>query len=149
MDIKKVFIIGAVTGVEETIDAYDELGKVVVSVLGEVELITPNTIFDYRNDYIKTHKTASEEEINYNMVKFDLDCVRTADLVVGDLSVKSTGVGIELGTILNKDNKKIFFAKEDAVVSNMILGAFPENKIIRYKSFEDFKEKVRKELEKL
>ena len=149
MNIKKVFIIGAVTGVEDTIDAYDELGKVVVSVLGEVELITPNTIFDYRNDYIKTHKSASEEEINYNMVKFDLDCVRTADLVVGDLSIKSTGVGIELGTILNEGNKKLFFAKEDAVVSNMILGAFSDVGVIRYKTFDDFKQKLKEELKKL
>ncbi len=149
MEIKKVFIVGAVTGVEDTVSAYDELGKVVVSVLGDVELITPNTIFDYRNNYILHHKTATEEEINYNMVKFDLEQVSTADLVVGDLTVKSTGVGIELGTISNLDNKKIFFAKEGEVVSNMVLGAFPKNKVIRYKTFDDFKEKLKKELKKL
>ena len=149
MEIKKVFIIGAVTGVEDTVSAYDELGKVVVSVLGDVELITPNTIFDYRNNYILHHKTATEEEINYNMVKFDLEQVSTADLVVGDLTLKSTGVGIELVTISNLDNKKIFFAKEGEVVSNMVLGTFPKNKVIRYKTFDDFKEKLKKELKKL
>ena len=149
MEIKKVFIIGAVTGVEDTVSAYDELGKVVTSVLGDIELTTPNTIFDFRNNYILHHKAATEEEINYNMVKFDLEKVGEADLIVGDLTVKSTGVGIELGTLVNKDNKKIFFAKEGEVVSNMVLGAFPKNKIIRYNDFEDFKLKLEKELKKL
>ena len=149
MEIKKVFIIGAVTGVEDTVSAYDELGKVVISVLGDVELITPNTIFAYRDNYILHHKSATEEEINYNMVKFDLEQVATADLVVGDLTIKSTGVGIELGTIKDLDNKKIFFAKEDEVVSNMVLGAFPKEKVIRYKDFEDFKLKLKKALKNL
>ena len=149
MEIKKVFIIGAVTGVEDSVWAYDELGKVVTSVLGEVELITPNTIFDYRNNYILHHKSATEEEINYNMVKFDLEQVATADLIVGDLTVKSTGVGIELGTIQNLDNEKIFFAKQNEVVSNMVLGAFPDTKVIRYKDFEDFKIKLKQALKNL
>ena len=149
MEIKKVFIIGAVTGVEDTVSAYDELGNVVISVLGDVELITPNTIFAYRDNYILHHKSATEEEINYNMVKFDLEQVATADLVVGDLTIKSTGVGIELGTIKDLDNKKIFFAKEDEVVSNMVLGAFPKVKVIRYKDFEDFKLKLKKALKNL
>ena len=149
MEIKKVFIIGAVTGVEDSVWAYDELGKVVTSVLGDVELITPNTIFDYRNNYILHHKSATEEEINYNMVKFDLEQVATADLVVGDLTVKSTGVGIELGTIQNLDNEKIFFAKQNEVVSNMVLGAFPNTKVIRYKDFEDFKIKLKQALKNL
>ena len=149
MEIKKVFIIGAVTGVEDSVWAYDELGKVVTSVLGNVELITPNTIFDYRNNYILHHKSATEEEINYNMVKFDLEQVATADLIVGDLTVKSTGVGIELGTIQNLDNEKIFFAKQNEVVSNMVLGAFPNTKVIRYKDFEDFKIKLKQALKNL
>lgn len=149
MEIKKVFIIGAVTGVEDSVWAYDELGKVVTSVLGDVELITPNTIFDYRNNYILHHKSATEEEINYNMVKFDLEQVATADLIVGDLTVKSTGVGIELGTIQNLDNEKIFFAKQNEVVSNMVLGAFPNTKVIRYKDFEDFKIKLKQALKNL
>lgn len=149
MEIKKVFIIGAVTGVEDSVWAYDELGKVVTSVLGDVELITPNTIFDYRNNYILHHKSATEEEINYNMVKFDLEQVAAADLIVGDLTVKSTGVGIELGTIQNLDNEKIFFAKQNEVVSNMVLGAFPNTKVIRYKDFEDFKIKLKQALKNL
>lgn len=146
MEIKKVFVIGAVTDVEDTVSAYDILGEIVCSVLGEIEVVTPNTIFTYRDNYILHHKTATEEEINYNMVKFDLEQVATADLIVGDLSVRSTGVGIELGTIRNLPSKKLFFANKDANVSNMILGAFPDNEVIRYNDFEDFKKLLKEQL---
>ena len=149
MDIKKVFIIGAVTGVEEDIDVYDELAEVVKSELKDVEAVTPNTIMKFREDYILKNPNADECEVNSAMVKYDLEQVASAGLVVGDLSIKSTGVGIELGTILNKDNKKIFFAKEDAVVSNMILGAFSDVSVIRYRTFDDFKQKLKEELKKL
>ncbi len=149
MAIKKVFIIGAVTGVENTISVYDELGKVVKSVLGDVELITPNTIMHFREDYIKKHNNASEEEINFKMVQFDLDHVKTADLIVGDLSIRSTGVGIELGSIVDNNSKKLFFAKDDATVSNMVLGAFKNIRIIKYSDFEDFKVRLRSELKNI
>ena len=148
--IKKVFIIGAVTGVEdEVMDTYNSTESIVSQAFPEAEITTPNTIMDFRNDFVAKHKDATEQEINREMVAFDLFKVQTADLLVADVSIVSTGVGIELGSVFQKQKNVLLFARQGCVVSNMVLGAFADCPLHRYETFEDFKNQLETELSKL
>ena len=71
------------------------------------------------------------------MVDYDLLLVKTAKMLVVDVSNKSTGLGIELGTIVNDNKPLIFVAKEGSKISNMVYGAFPEIEVNFYSNKED------------
>ena len=57
-------------------------------------------------------------------------------ILIVDVSNKSTGLGIELGTIINVNKPIVFVAKHGCQISNMVLGAFPNIKVNYYKDLD-------------
>ena len=83
------------------------------------------------------------------MVDFDLDLVRNCDVMICDISQISTGLGIELGTILEQNKKIVFFYETGSYVSNMITGAFSDSEFIEYQNIEDLKQSLLAVMNKL
>jgi nucleoside 2-deoxyribosyltransferase len=76
--------------------------------------------------------------------KQDSDCVRNSDLLLAECSYPSTGVGIEIGLAIALEKPIVVAAKENAIVSGMILGNdYSKLKIIRYKDAEDLATKLK------
>lgn len=144
----KVAILGAVHGTSESERLIFETYKAgVLEKLEDAEVVTPNKIFEHRHNFVSSHPNATENEILADMVQFDLAEVNSSDIVLADVSLRSTGMGIELAGLASKltdKNSKPFklflFAKEGCLVSDMVKGSFPNTKIIVYSSAEDLAE---------
>lgn len=144
----KVAILGAVHGTSESERLIFETYKAAVLIkLKDAEIVSFDKIFEHKNNYIKFNPNANESQILKDMVSFDLNEVNSADIVLADISQRSTGLGIELAELSKrlydkslKPLKLYLFAKEDLSVSDMIKGYFANTKIINYKSAEDLAE---------
>jgi nucleoside 2-deoxyribosyltransferase len=68
----------------------------------------------------------------------DIECVRSCDILLAEVSYPSTGQGFEIASALDLDKKVLAFAKQNAVVTRMILGInYPNFKFERYSSLDD------------
>lgn len=138
--MRKIFVIGAYFNTDsESTDVYPYIVNVLKSKFPDSEIIMPTDIEDYRERCIYENPQATLKEINKAMVDFDLDMVKSSDLLFADVSNKSTGLGIELGIAKEYSKKIVFVANEKCGVSNMVFGAFPEHEVKRYASLEDLK----------
>ena len=134
---KKIFVCGAVFGIDvEESKKFDVYENVLKKLYPETEIVVPNTISQFRNDFIKANPQVSEDVVNTKMSEFDLRQVKESDCLVCDLSLLSTGLGLELGVAL-ENRKTIFcFAKTDSKISNLVLGTFAPNGITNYDSLD-------------
>ncbi len=133
----KVMILGAVHGTTDSDKLIFETYKSAITCKFEnAEIVTPNTIFEHKKKFMLSNPSASENEVLADMVNFDLNEVQSADLVLADISLRSTGLGMELISIKNnnKTQKLFLFAKKDCDFSDMIKGAFAFEKIYIYEN---------------
>ena len=143
----KIFLAGAVSSAQngqlEKYNIYkDNLAKIFRNAL----LITPNDIWEYRNNCIHNNSQLSQREIDNMMVNYDLEKVRESDLIVCDLSELSTGMGLELGVAHENHKKVVFFYETGAHISSMIIGAFSDSLFVEYASVSDLRDKLLIEL---
>ena len=145
----KVFLAGAVSSADsKQLAKYGVYKNCVLDTLGNIDLTVPDDIWDYRNDCIKYNPDFTKLDVDKAMVKYDLDLVRQADLIICDLSQQSNGMGIELGVACSNNIEVIFFYEAGAYVSNMVTGAFSDSKFIEYKDLDELKNKLAFELKK-
>ncbi len=138
--MEHIFVGGAYFATDKNdIDIYPYIAKILKDKYPNFNVIMPTDIEDYRNRYIQEHPTATLQQINKAMVDYDLQLVKTAKMLIVDVSNKSTGLGIELGTIINDNKPIIFVAKQGSQISNMVYGTFPSIKVNYYKDLEDLK----------
>ena len=62
-----------------------------------------------------------------SVYRHDIDCVKSCDAVVAEVSFPSTGLGIEIATALQNGKKVLAFAKTEARVSRMVQGIADKN----------------------
>lgn len=143
----KLFLAGAVsTATESQLEKYNTY-KTILEEFGT--LTFPDKIWEYREKCIREFPKKSKLEIDKLMVDFDLDLVRNCDVMICDISQISTGLGIELGTILEQNKKTVFFYETGSYVSNMITGAFSDSEFIEYQNIEDLKQSLLAVMNKL
>lgn len=143
----KLFLAGAVsTATESQLEKYNTY-KTILEEFGT--LTFPDKIWEYRQKCIREFPEKSKLEIDKLMVDFDLDLVRKCDVMICDISQISTGLGIELGTILEQNKKIVFFYETGSYVSNMITGAFSDSEFIEYQNIEDLKQSLLAVMNKL
>lgn len=143
----KLFLAGAVsTATENQLEKYNTY-KTILEEFGT--LTFPDKIWEYREKCIREFPKKSKLEIDKLMVDFDLDLVRNCDVMICDISQISTGLGIELGTILEQNKKIVFFYETGSYVSNMITGAFSDSEFIEYQNIEDLKQSLLAVMNKL
>lgn len=141
----KVAILGAVHGTSASERLIFETYKAAVSLkLEDAEIVEPNVIFSHRDEFVKNNPQATKLEATAEMVKFDLEEVKSADLVIADISLRSTGLGLELAGLMGKREGKhlLLFAKADCTFSDMIVGAFPNNQVYIYESQAELAQKL-------
>ena len=88
------------------------------------------------------HNAGTSEEI----VKYDLDQVRSSDIFLAICDVPSIGLGIEIGTA-NAMGKKILLVAQSRDVTNMARGNHAENSNSKFETYTDFVELKKKLLE--
>ena len=143
----KLFLAGAVsTATENQLEKYNTY-KTILEEFGT--LTFPDKIWEYREKCIREFPEKSKLEIDKLMVDFDLDLVRNCDVMICDISQISTGLGIELGTMLEQNKKIVFFYETGSYVSNMITGAFSDSEFIEYQNIEDLKQSLLAVMNKL
>ena len=143
----KLFLAGAVsTATESQLEKYNTY-KTILEEFGT--LTFPDKIWEYREKCTREFPEKSKLEIDKLMVDFDLDLVRNCDVMICDISQISTGLGIELGTILKQNKKIVFFYETGSYVSNMITGAFSDSEFIEYQNIEDLKQSLLAVMNKL
>ena len=143
----KLFLAGAVsTATESQLEKYNTY-KTILEEFGT--LTFPDKIWEYREKCIREFPEKSKLEIDKLMVDFDLDLVRNCDVMICDISQISTGLGIELGTILEQNKKIVFFYETGSYVSNMVTGAFSDSEFIEYQNIEDLKQSLLAVMNKL
>ena len=140
----KVAILGAVHGTTAKEQLIFETYKAAVTLkIEDAEIISPAEIEEHRSEFKRKNPNASYIEATADMVKFDLEVVSNADLVLADVSLRSTGLGMELVKIAEKGHSRVLlFAKNDIPYSNMIDGLFPDSPVVLYKSEEDLAQKL-------
>lgn len=146
----KVFIVGAVSFAgDNQLSKYEVYKQILSDIFEDLSLTTPDDIWNYRGKCIAENPKVTKIEIDKMMTDFDLQKVRESDLLVCDLSVRSTGMGIELG-VANENNVKAIFCFEEGVqISNMITGTFSGSKFLSYKDLTDLRQKLEPELKGL
>ena len=143
----KIFLAGAVsTATDEQLKKY-EVYKLVLEQFGE--LTYPDKIWEFRQKCIDEFPEKNKIEIDKLMTDYDLNLVRECNLMVCDISQISTGLGIELGVVLENKKKVIFFYEKGSYVSNMITGSFSDSFFIEYDSVENLKTKLKDEVKNL
>ncbi len=149
----KIAILGAVHGTSEKEKLIFKTYQSAVELKFEsAEIFTPDTVYNYKNDYATSHKDASETEVLSEMVKFDLLEVKSCELILADISLRSTGLGLELAGLLGINNgasvkrRIIFFVKDGSNYSDMIKGAFPLIPVYKYKDSGDLADILNKVL---
>ena len=138
--IKSIFIGGAYTNANPTmLKCSNDLTNCIKEKYPNIKIVSLKEVDMFREDYVKNHPNAEIEEIDKAMAKFDLEFVKNCDLFIANVTERSTGLGLELGSILNSNKKILLVAESGAIVSNMIIGAFVDNEIHYYKDFEELK----------
>ena len=139
--MKNIFLMGAYfTTKKEDVDLYPIIAEFIKNNLKDVIVTQPIDIENFRENFIKENPKATLQQINQTMVSYDLDLIRKADLLIVDLTNKSTGVGIELGVAKENNKNVVFFAKNDSKISNMVYGAFSKTPVFFYENLEELKE---------
>lgn len=146
----KIFLAGSVSSATKgQLNKYGVYNKIISSCFPKANLITPNDIYDFRNNCIKEKPSFTKSEIDKQMVDFDLKQVRESNLVVCDISEQSCGLGLELGVCKENGVKVIFCFKNGSHVSNMIYGAFNDAAFIEYESLVDLETRLKAALHDL
>lgn len=136
--MKTIFIMGAFFDTnQQDLDAYPLVKQTFINKFKNVKLIEPIDIENYQKNYLKNNPNETFLNSIKEMVNYDLEMVKKADLLFVNLSNKSFGVGMELGIAKEYNKKVIFVAKENTQISNMVIGGFPETKIEYYNNNEE------------
>ena len=138
--MEHIFVGGAYFMMDNsTIESYKEIAKILGERFNNYTIYTPLDIENFRQNYIKNNPNANKNQIDSAMVEYDLHLVKTSKLFVVDVTNKSLGVGIELGTVKNSQTKVVFVAKFGSQISDMVTGAFPQQKVNFYKDEQQLK----------
>ncbi len=136
--MKKIFIVGSVTGTTEAQKQKFSIYEKVAQQFYPTAIIdTPQTIMNYRDRYITQNREASERQVLQAMVNYDMQEIMSSELILCDATLRSFGVGMELATAKRYHIPVIFFAEKGADVSKMILGAFEKSFVHFYENDED------------
>lgn len=123
----KIFVGGSFTQQgNEALERYRHIKKLILSMPIKVQVVNPDDIDDFREDYAKKHPTCTMSDIDNAMVNFDLQYVKNCDIFIADVSNRSTGLGMELGSVYDTNKRILLIAKKDSVISNMVFGAFKQ-----------------------
>ena len=126
-----IFIGGSFTGQgQETLDIYRHIKSKIKEIVSKVNVINPDDIDIFRENFKKINPQSTDLELDKAMVDFDLQFVKSCDIVIFDVTNRSIGVGMELGMLYKEEKPLLLVAKSGAVVSNMVLGAF--NQGVKY-----------------
>ena len=132
--MEHIFVGGAYFMMDNsTIESYKEIAKILGEKFNNYRIYTPLDIENFRQNYIKNNPNANKNQVDSAMVDYDLHLVKTSKLFVVDVTNKSLGVGIELGTVKNSQTKVVLVAKFGSQISDMVTGAFPQQKVNFYK----------------
>ncbi len=143
----RIFLAGAVSSTDKKqLNKYQTYRNVLIDCFENVELITPDDIWNFREKCIANNPNRNKLEIDKVMVDYDLDCVRNSDLIVCDLSALSTGMGLELGVAHERNKEVVFCYEETSYISNMVTGAYPNATFIAYSNLNDLSIKLRENL---
>lgn len=138
--MEHIFVGGAYFMMDNsTMESYKEIAKILGEKFNNYRIYTPLDIENFRQNYIKNNPNANKNQIDSAMVDYDLHLVKTSKLFVVDVTNKSLGVGIELGTVKNSQTKVVFVAKFGSQISDMVTGAFPQQKVNFYKDEQQLK----------
>ncbi|MEM5794119.1 MAG: nucleoside 2-deoxyribosyltransferase [Candidatus Aenigmatarchaeota archaeon] len=137
MERVKVFVAGRLDQSKpENQKIYEIIAEVCESLGFEVWLPHRDTRKEMKKIFLEA------EEIVKNLYNFDLEKVKSCDLVIAELTNPSFGVGAELRICDEYDIDVIAIAKEDANVSVTIIGNPAIKKFFRYKELNDLKVKL-------
>lgn len=137
----KIAVLGAVSGTTpDEYNIFNSYLKVLYKYFDEKDVFSPIALEKFLSDYKEQHKNASLTEVHTEMVKFDLKKVREADFVFVDVSLRSTGVGMELTLCSNKN--VCLFSKEGTNYSNMVEGLLPDAPVVKYNDTADLERKL-------
>lgn len=126
----KCYVLGAVTGGAENAKEIFETYK--IALKGKFEILgTPLETAKFQGTYAERFNRAKE-------------FIRQADLIVADMSVASTGAGIEMGMAHLLSKKIVVFAKTESKVSGLVIGLVGEQNIHYYNDSEELLEKITK-----
>ena len=146
--IKNIFLAGAYTGIDKNkLSIYAELKQFLLSIDENLNVVNVDDVDNYKKNYQLNHPNASENEVEFAMVKYDIDFVKNCDLIIANLTNKSIGVGIELGVAFTFNKNVLFVAESGSTISNMVLGCFQNNEIHFYKDLVELKNIVKNYLE--
>lgn len=88
-----------------------------------------------------------DNKIIYN---YDLQKVEECDVVIAECSIASHGVGMEIMHAIHKSKPLIIMAKEDVILSKMILGIdYDKFEFFRYKEISEIESKLERALHKV
>ncbi len=122
------YILGAVTGssneTREIFETYKLALKDKLNILG-----TPLETATYNGTNTERFNRAKE-------------FIENSDLVIADMSEKSTGAGIEIGLAYNLSKTILVFAKSGSKISGLLLGIVGEENIIFYENCKDLFNKL-------
>ena len=135
--MEHIFVAGAYFLTDKKdVDCYNVIANLLKQKFPKVNVYTPLDIEKFRTEFIQKNPSVSKREVDKAMVEYDLNLVKNSKLLVVDVSNKSTGVGIELGSVLGKHKNIVFVAKTGSKISDMITGAFWDEEV-KYYNFED------------
>ena len=142
----QIFLAGSVSGADEKqLEKYGIYEKV-LKPFGKV--IAPKDIDKFIEKCKKEKTTFSQKQLDKIIVEYDLTQVKTSELVVCDLTLNSTGVGIELGVAKTNNIPVIFCYQKGTNISTIVRGAFFDSTFIEYKNIEQLQEKLIEKINK-
>lgn len=141
--MKKIFVIGAQTKVKNNNNKLFNIYKAAIeNSTKNFQIILPEVIKEHSDEFLRTTQNASLKDSLTEMTRYDLQEILSADLIVADVSIPSTGLGIEICTALSNDRKVLFFANSKSNVSMLLIGFISENKINWYKNTKELTQKL-------
>ena len=78
--------------------------------------------------------------------KQSFEKLKTADLIIAEMSIPSTGEGMELREIENLQKRHILIAKKKSSVSGLVKGSPNLEEVVYYKNKKDLENKIRKRI---
>ena len=140
----RIFIAGAVSvASDKQLNKYAVYKNIITESVRNAEITFPDDIWAYREKCIRENPEDTKLEIDKMMVDYDLQCVKSSDLIVCDISQQSTGMGIELGVAYEHKIKIIFCYERGSYVSNMLTGSFGNFPFIEYDTLNDLSTKLK------
>ncbi|MDR0978517.1 MAG: hypothetical protein LBL91_01010 [Lachnospiraceae bacterium] len=130
-----ILITGAVNGANE------ESKQLYQSIIDACEA--------YSNSISSPLDTMQFKGTNEERYKKAMELLKTAELIIAEMSIPSTGQGMELQEAVNRNIPIIIIAKEGSKISGLLLGTQKIIEMIYYKNKKELEEKLSMSLKKI